>query len=111
MSKKLFLGAGAVVSGILASICCFGPLILALFGLSFAGFAQMEKYRTIFIILSVVFIGVAFYSVYHKKIIKCPDGSCRVEVSSKSTKILLWIITAVVSGAISFLWWYPLLAA
>lgn len=105
MSKKIIFGIGAVFSGIFASICCLGPVILALFGLSFAGFAQLHKYRPFFVILSLVFLGAAFYFVYRKKEVKCADGTCQIESSNKTTKIMLWIITAIVLGVISFLWW------
>lgn len=60
--------AGTIVSAILASICCIGPLILAGLGIGSVGiFSSLERYRLIFMLVTFAFLGAAFYLTYRKK--------------------------------------------
>ncbi len=66
---------GAIVSAIVASICCVGPFVVLFLGIGGAWAAQLtalQPYRPIFIGLTFVFLGYAFYRVYKP----VPDGSC-----------------------------------
>jgi hypothetical protein len=59
---------GAVVSAIMASACCWLPLVLLAFGVSGAGIAVvLESYRLVFIVLTVVFLAAAFYVTYRPR--------------------------------------------
>lgn len=55
---------GGVCSAALSSICCWGPLVLAFFGVSGVVLAPVTKYRWIFIAFAIIFLGRALYLAY-----------------------------------------------
>src|SRR6266545_3859575 len=57
--------AGSALSGLLASACCIGPLVLSLLGVSGAAFAQrFEPLRPCLLVLTFGLLAAAFYSTY-----------------------------------------------
>jgi hypothetical protein len=66
---------GTIVSAILATSCCWGPLVLlglGLLGVSTAGLARMmrlglETYRPVFMVVTFAFLGLAFYFTYRPR--------------------------------------------
>ncbi|MDE2142147.1 MAG: cation transporter [Elusimicrobia bacterium] len=90
--KENISAVGAVLSAVLASICCVGPLALGALGLGGVGFAiGLEKYRPYF------------------RRETCADGSCKVGSGSSAAKGALWAIAFAVAGIASFPSWAPLL--
>src|SRR5258707_11001100 len=103
MNKPTLSSAGGIVTAILASLCCIGPVVLALIGVSSVGlFSVFEVYRPYLISLTVLLLGVAFYFTYRKREVKCEDGSCKVERAGVWNKIGVWCATFITVGAISF---------
>lgn len=96
---------GSILTAILASICCIGPIVFAVLGISGAGFVlKFEAYRPLFIILAVGLLGTAFYFTYKKKPAEeCADGTyCANPKSDRINKIILWIATVLIFAAIFF---------
>jgi hypothetical protein len=59
---------GTVVSAIIASSCCWLPLVLLAVGISGAGIASaLEDYRPLFIVVTFGFLGAAFYFTYRPR--------------------------------------------
>lgn len=95
--------AGTIVSAILASICCIGPLILAGLGIGSVGvFSSLGRYRLIFMLVTFTFLGIAFYLTYRKK--RTTDACCDINTIKKERikKIALWVIAAVAVGLLLF---------
>ena len=59
---------GTLVSAIMASACCWLPLVLLAVGVSGAGIAAtLEEYRPYFMVITFGFLGAAFYYTYRPK--------------------------------------------
>lgn len=68
---------GSLASAILASLCCLGPVVLAILGAGSAGFFSIfEGARPYLIGVTAVFLGLAFFLTYRKRKVKCEDGTC-----------------------------------
>lgn len=101
--KNKFLSVGSIITAVLASLCCIGPLLLVGFGIgSVAFFSRFDAYRPYFIGLAVLLLIPAFYLAYKKREIKCEDGTCKIESAGKWNKISVWFAFVIVAGFISF---------
>jgi mercuric ion transport protein len=100
-----FLRAGAIASAVAASICCIGPLVLALLGLGGGALLlRFEPYRPFFLVATGLLLGGAFYVMYRRpRAEECEPGSaCARPTSRKGQKLVLWIVTVVVVLAAAF---------
>lgn len=103
MHKTTVSSVGGIISAIVASLCCIGPVVLALLGVGSIGlFSTLEPYRPYLIGLTVVLIGFAFYLTYRKREVICEDGTCRIEGASKWNKVAVWLVTVAAAAAIAF---------
>jgi mercuric ion transport protein len=96
---------GAVAAAVGASVCCLGPLLLLALGASGAwigNLTAMEIYRPYWMAATLVFLGLAFFRVYRKpKEIACTPGSACSSDEGRTTKFILWIVTALVLGLLA----------
>src|SRR5262244_2009596 len=95
---------GAIVSALLASACCVGPLLFAVLGVgSGALFVRFEAYRPYLIMLTVGLIGLGFFFTYRKP--KAAEGEacgCELPKANRVGKIMLWVATVVVALSLLF---------
>ena len=98
------LSGGAIASAIAASICCFGPLVLALLGLGGGALLlRLEPYRPYSLAAAALFLGAAFYLTYRRPAEDCAPGSaCAAPASRRGQRIALWIVAAIVVLAAAF---------
>jgi len=108
-------GNGFLIAGILsaigASICCVGPLVLLALGVSGAwigSLTALEPYRPIFIGLTLLFLGFAFYRLYLVRPACSPESACANPRTLKHQRLAFWIVTFLVLGLISVPWLAPL---
>jgi len=106
-------GPMAVITSLLASVCCVAPLVLVMLGVSGAwvgNLRALEPYKPIFILFTIGFLAAGFYSAYRKPKESCEPGSlCAVPQTRKMQKVMLWIATVIVAVllALPYLiaWW------
>lgn len=100
MKEKIFAG-GSILTAILASSCCIGPLVLAAIGVGGASFfAPIAKFRPIFIGITFAFIGVSYYFTYGRKKACCPGESPKRRLWTQ--EVPLWVITVLAVGLTAF---------
>ena len=89
-NKSGWLATGGVVGAMLASSCCILPLALFLIGVSGAWISNLtalEPYQSLFIVITIGFIGSGFWVVYFKPKKSCADDSyCAKPGSGKLLK-------------------------
>jgi mercuric ion transport protein len=108
-------GNGFLIAGILsaigASICCVGPLVLLALGVSGAwigSLTALEPYRPIFIGLTLLFLGFAFYRLYLARPACSPESACANPHTLNRQRLGFWIVTVLVLGLIAVPWFAPL---
>ena len=108
-------GNGFLIAGILsaigASICCVGPLVLLALGVSGAwigSLAALEPYRPIFIGLTLLFLGLAFYRLYLVRSACSPESACANPRTLKHRRLAFWVVAVLVLGLIAVPWFAPL---
>ncbi len=105
-----WIKGGSILSGLVASACCIGPLVFSLLGLGSFGFAAaLEKWRPLFLVVTFGFLGLVFYLTYRKKQVHCADGSCEVKTAGKAQKITLWTIATLAVALAFYPQWGPAL--
>jgi copper chaperone CopZ len=95
---------GSVLAAIAASGCCIGPLVAVALGAGgFAASAVFEKWRPVFLGVTLTLLGLAWYLSYRKPKATCKQGSaCATAAVSKRNKVVLLFATAFVVAAAAF---------
>ena len=107
MKTRSAVLAGSVVSGVLASACCIGPLVFALLGISGAAFAQrFEPLRPYLLVATYALLGGALYLTYGPAKEECgPGQACDMRGASRVGKVMFWVAVVVVVLATAFPWY------
>ena len=114
LGRGALAALGAILAAFLASLCCVGPLLFITLGVG-AGFAsQFEPLRPLFTTLTIVLLGVGFYTVYGRsgarESTSCgPGDECSVPRRRGRDKALLWTATILALLFLSFPQWSLLL--
>lgn len=102
MRNKYVLST-ALISSLVASACCVGPVLLAIIGVGAAGsLTFLSGFRLYFIGLTVLLLGIAFYLNYRKREVRCEDGTCKVVTGERWSKISVWIAALAAAAIIAF---------
>jgi mercuric ion transport protein len=98
---------GSVISGVLASACCIGPLAFGMLGISGAALARsFEPFRPFLLILTYGLLGAAFYVAYRPARAACgPGEACEMPRVNRAGVVLLWIAAVVVVLTTAFPWY------
>ena len=104
---------GGFAAGILASVCCLGPLVLVMAGISGAWISNLtllEPYRWIFIGIALVFMALAWRRIYRAPAAaQCEPGTvCALPQTNRLYRIMFWVVSALVLLAFAFPYFAPL---
>lgn len=106
----------SLVAGVLAALgataCCFGPLLLVTLGLGGAWVSSLralEDYQPVFAMLTLAFIGFAFYRLYIQPQRCTPDADCADPAVLKRQRTVFWLIVAIIAAMFAFPFYAPLL--
>ncbi|HWP82183.1 MAG TPA: mercuric transporter MerT family protein [Bacteroidota bacterium] len=103
MNNDNFTATGAVVTAIIASLCCIGPIAVAMIGVgSITAFSMFWDFRPYLIGLTIVLLGIAFSLTYRKREVVCEDGTCKFESASTWSKGAVWLAALIALLAIAF---------
>lgn len=108
--KKSWANIGAVLAAIGASVCCVGPLLLLSLGVSGAwisSLASFEPVRPVFIILTLVFIGLSYRKLYLIPNNCEEDESCASPDGQKKQKLTFWVGSILILLLLAFPWYAP----
>lgn len=106
-SSKRTLLAGTLAA-IGASACCVGPLVLLALGIGgtwISYLTAMEPYRPVFLVLTLVFLGLAFRKLYLQPVVCDVDGDCATPKTRRNQRIMLWVITVLLLALVTFPWY------
>ena len=105
----------ALVGGTLASIgasaCCVGPLLLLSLGIGGAwigNLTALEPYRPVFILLVLLFLGLAFRKLYFVPQGCDSESNCVADRTKNAQRILFWIVAPLLLGVVAIPWLMPL---
>jgi mercuric ion transport protein len=85
---------GGIVAAVGAGLCCAGPFILLLLGVSgswISNLTLLEPYRPIFIVLVLVLFAVAGRKVYRPVEACEPGTACAVPQVRKRRQVIYWL--------------------
>lgn len=105
MKDRVVFG-GSILAAVAASLCCIGPLVAALLGLgAFSAAAAFQMLRPYLLGLTALLLTAGFYLTYRRREVRCEDGTCKVQRASRTSRILLWIVTALAIGFAASPYW------
>lgn len=105
--------AGGLIAAILASVCCLGPLVLVMIGVSGAWISNLtllEPYRPLFIGVAIVFVGLAWRRIYRAPAAtECEPGTlCALPQTNRAYRAMFWMVSTLVLLALVFPYFVPL---
>ena len=92
---------GGIIAAVGAGLCCAGPFVLLLLGISgswIGNLSLFEPYRPIFIFAVFVLFGWAGWKVYHPVDACEPGTACAIPQVRKRRQVIFWLtaLTALV---------------
>ncbi|PIS11087.1 MAG: mercury transporter [Bdellovibrio sp. CG10_big_fil_rev_8_21_14_0_10_47_8] len=107
-NKSGWLVGGGLLAAIISSLCCIGPLILTVLGVS--GAAALSKFETIrvpMIIVVFVLFGIAGFALYRKRNSCAPDSICADPKKYRQMVLIYWAGLATALLGITSPQWVP----
>lgn len=99
---------GSLIAGVLAavgaSVCCVGPLLLVSLGIGGAWVGNLtafERYRPCLMVVTFVFLAIAFYKLYLAPQVCEPGAACADPLTRKRQRIIFWTASVLVVGLLA----------
>ena len=104
---------GGLIAAIGAGLCCSGPFVLLLLGISgswISNLTLLEPYRPIFILVVLALFGWSGWKLY-RPIEDCESGAvCAVPQVRYRRQVLFWLAACLALLLITSSYWIPLIA-
>jgi len=101
---------GGVLAAIAASMCCAGPLVLLMLGISGSWIGNLrafEPFRPLFMGLTALFLVLAFRKLYLIPQSCAADAPCASPASLRKQRATFWLVTLLVVSIVAFPWASP----
>jgi mercuric ion transport protein len=111
LGAKSSILAGALAA-IGASVCCVGPLVLLMLGVSGAWISHLtafEPFRPYFIGLTLLFLFLAFRKLYLVKRACATGEACEDDKLLNRQRFIFWFLTVPLLLLVAFPWYASLL--
>ncbi len=95
----------AVAAAFGASLCCIGPLVLLALGIGgtwISYLTALEPYRPIFIVITLVFLFLAFRKLYLIPRQCAPEDACAIPTTLRNQRILFWVVSVILLALLTF---------
>ena len=106
---------GSLVAGVLAaigaSLCCVAPLMLLGLGIGGAWIGHLtafEPYRPLFIVLTLLFLALAFRRLYLVPQVCAPGTPCADPQTTRRQRLVFWSTAILLLALLSVPWFAPL---
>ena len=106
-----WFGLAAVLSAIGASVCCVGPFVLLSLGVGGAWISTLTSLSTIrpvFVLLTLVFIGLGYRKLYLKTGY-CKENNGCASPRVEQQRVIFWVISVLILLLLVFPWYGPFL--
>lgn len=106
LSKGTLLAG--ILTGIAASTCCIGPLVLLALGVSgswIGSLSAFEPYRPYLMAITLLFFGLAYRKLYWIPQSCAVDAPCVSATHLRRQRITFWVVSALVMLIMSFPWY------
>lgn len=102
MKDKRIIFISGMFTALLASACCIGPVLFFAFGITGLGvLSRFEWLRPYSLILTFVFIGMAYRYAYGRGSRCEADGACN-PAARRINRILFWILVGFTIFGVGF---------
>ncbi|MDG2365456.1 MAG: mercuric transporter MerT family protein [Methylococcaceae bacterium] len=105
-----WLGLGAALAAIGASVCCVGPFLLLSLGVGGAWIStltSLSPVRPVFLILTLVFIGLGYRKLYLKPGSCKEDEVCVLPEVEQKQRTIFWVVSVFILLLLAFPWYAP----
>jgi len=93
-----------------ASVCCVGPFLLLSLGVGGAWIStltSLSPVRPVFLILTLVFIGLGYRKLYLKPGSCKEDEVCVLPEVEQKHRIIFWVVSVFILLLLAFPWYAP----
>jgi len=106
MKTRAAVLVGSVLTSVLASACCIGPVVFVLLGFSGAAAAlRFEPFRPYLLAVTYGLLASGFSMTYRPAPECAPGAACEIPGASRTAKALLWLSAVAVMVVTAFPWY------
>lgn len=100
--RDRYAAIGGIVTSLLATGCCIGPVLFLVFGITGLGFlSRLAWFRPYFIGITLILVAASFHYAYGRGA-RCADkGGCSLR-TMRVKRVMFWVLLGFAAFGISF---------